>query len=279
MVVQPIAEIIPETNLVMFPPHYDDFLLGIGGYVLEIREKNLLSSKNFHVVQVFSRSNYQNGSPGNYDTSLDRIKIATGRRIIEELDCLDELFCQGNYRYELLGERECMLRGKVFADSEMEFPHGMYPDFTKEDWEIFSRLKKIVRGWADHADTALIFPLAIKEHIDHFLVREAGISIAEEMGCGAKAAFYFQEDKPYAGLQTPEERERIETFIRSHPFQRRVYRHHPEEVVELAFKHYTSQVDETYRKGVCDRGEELMIQYQSPDCCDQLYRYTPNDGQ
>lgn len=70
MSILPITEVIPETNLVAFVPHYDDFLLGLGGYVLELRAQNCLSTKNFHVVQVFSRSNYQNRSEGNRDTSL-----------------------------------------------------------------------------------------------------------------------------------------------------------------------------------------------------------------
>lgn len=270
MCILPVTDIIPETNLVMFVPHYDDFLLGLGGYVLELREQNCIAAKNFHVVQVFSRSNYQNGS-GNSDTSLERIKMATGRRIIEELDCLDDLLGARNYRYELLGERECMLRGKVFAADEMEFPHGMYSDFTPEDWEIFGRLKNTIRKWASQVDTALVFPLAIKEHIDHFITREAGITVAEEMGDRAKAGFYFQEDKPYAGLQTPEERERIDAFIRSHALQPRVYRHHPERVAGLAFTHYISQVDDTYRTGIINRGEELKAIYQSQFPCDQIF--------
>jgi hypothetical protein len=244
--------------------------------VLELREQGLLSTKTFTLIQVFSRSNYQNNSgSGNFDTSLERIKMATGRRLIEELDCLDELLGPHTYRYEILGERECMLRGKVFADSEMEFPHGMYPDFQPEDWEILERLKRLVQTWAEQANTALVFPLAIKEHIDHFLTREAGIRIAEEVGERAKAAFYFQEDRPYAGLQTSEERERIQSFIGSHALQRRVYRYHPEEIVELAFTHYTSQVDDTYRTGVLERGEELKREYQSKFPCDQIFRYHP----
>jgi hypothetical protein len=39
----PIQNVIPEANIVMFAPHYDDFLLGLGGYVLELREQDLLS--------------------------------------------------------------------------------------------------------------------------------------------------------------------------------------------------------------------------------------------
>jgi hypothetical protein len=275
MPVLPISAIIPETHIVMFSPHYDDFLLGLGSYALELRAQRAAQlAKKFHLVQVFSRSNYQNGSgAANYDASLERIKFATGRRLIEELDCLDELLGVHAYRYELRGERECLLRGYKLADSELEFPHGMYPDFRDEEWEIFARLKDTIQGWAPQADTALVFPLAIKEHLDHFITREAGLAVAKALGNEAKAAFYFQEDLPYAGLQTEAESARIEAFLSANAFERRAYRAHPEEVVALAFKHYTSQVDDAYRRGILARGDQLMGSFQSAFPCSQLFLY------
>ena len=59
MNILPVQDLIPETNIVVFAPHYDDFLLGIGGYVLELKAQNLLSTKRFHILLIFSRSNYQ----------------------------------------------------------------------------------------------------------------------------------------------------------------------------------------------------------------------------
>ena len=269
-----IKEVIPETNIVVFAPHYDDVLLGIGGYVLELKAQDRLDSKNFHVLLIFSRSNYQARSGNaNFDTSLERVKVATGKRLLEDQECLDELLGEGEYRYELLGERECFLRAKVMADSEMEFPHGMYADFSAQDWEIFERLKKVVRRWAAQEDTALVFPLAIKEHIDHFITREAGIAVVEELGEAAKAGFYFQEDKPYAGIQTAEETSRIEAFVSQHGLQSRVYQNHPKKVVALAFKHYPSQVEEVYRKGVMERAEQLQRLYGLDEPCDRLFVY------
>jgi hypothetical protein len=272
--VTPIRDVIPETNIVVFAPHYDDFLLGIGGYVLELQAQNLLASKNFHVLLIFSRSNYQARSgAANFDTSLERAKYATGKRLLEDLECLDDLLGEHQYRYELMGERECFLRAKAMADSEMEFPHGMYEDFSEQDMEIFERLRGWVRGWAAQEDTALVFPLAIKEHIDHFITREAGIVVAKELGSQAKASFYFQEDKPYAGIQTAEEADRIEEFVHAHHLQPRIYRQHPENVVALTFKHYPSQVEEVYRKGVLDRAEQLMAMYGMKAPCDRLFVY------
>jgi hypothetical protein len=283
--VTPIQEVIPESNIVVFAPHYDDFLLGIGGYVLELKAQDLLGTKKFHILLIFSRSNYlARSGAANFDTSLERVKDATGKRLLEDLECLDELLGVGQYRYELLGERECFLRAKAMADSEMEFPHGMYADFSEQDTAIFERLKGRVRAWAAQEDTALVFPLAIKEHIDHFITREAGISVTEALGRQAKASFYFQEDKPYAGIQIAEEADRIETFVSQYGLQPRVYRHHPERVVELAFKHYPSQVEEVYRKGVMDRAEQLKRLHGTEAPCDQMFVYpavrtsTPSRG-
>lgn len=268
----PIDQVIPETHIVMFAPHYDDFLLCLGGYILELKEHSLFQTKKVHILLIFSRSNYQTGSgPANFDTSLERIKFATGNRLLEELDCLDELIGAHGYRYELLGERECFVRGKTMADSEMEFPHGMYEDFSATDEEIFERLKGVVRNWANREDTALVFPLAIKEHIDHFITREAGVTVARELGPQARAKFYFQEDKPYGGIATSDELARLDDFVRTNGLQPRIYRHHPEKVVELAFKHYVSQVEEVYRKGVLERSRQLQEFYNLDNSLDQIF--------
>jgi hypothetical protein len=276
MNILPIQNVIPESNLAIFAPHYDDVLLGLGSYILELKEQDLLESKHFHILLIFSRSNYQAGSgAANFDTSLERVKFATGRRLLEDLDCLDELLGEHNYRYELLGERECFLREKVMADSEMEFPHGTYADFNQQDCQIFARLQAFVQEWARRADTALVFPMAIKEHIDHFLTREAGITVARQTGRQAQARFYFQEDKPYAGIQTAEEAARLRQFVEENPLQPRLYHSHPESIVRLAFKHYTSQVEEVYRKGVMQRAAELQSLYGLEQFADRLFTFEP----
>jgi LmbE family N-acetylglucosaminyl deacetylase len=269
----PIDQVIPEREIVAFAPHYDDFLLGLGGYAVELKARGLLATKRFHILLLFARSNYGAGEgAANYDSSLERLKLATGRRLMEELDCLDELLGEHAYRFELRGERECFVRGKPMAEDEMEFPQGTYPDFTEADRAIFGRMRDLVRSWAEQP-VALIFPLAIKEHIDHFIVREAGIRAAGELGKRSKASFYFVEDKPYAGIQTPGEARRAEQFVKEHRLIPRQYRSHPDRVVELAFKHYTSQVEEVYRKGVLGRAAELQEMYGLDVPAEQLFVY------
>lgn len=269
-----VSKVIPESRIVAFAPHFDDFHFTLGGYILELKKHNLLDSKRFFVNIIFPRSNYLAGTgKDNDDTSLDRVKLATGKRILEDMNCIDELLGEFNYRYELAGEKECVVRGKVLAATGMEFPHGMYKDFNELDWQIFERMKDRVRTWAMEEDTALVFPIAIKEHIDHFIVREAGIEVAKELGSKAKAVFYFQEDKPYGGLTDETELKRIEDFISSNALEERAYEFDPEKIIELAFKHYISQVEEVYKTGIRDRSKYLMELYKVDFPCDRLFVY------
>lgn len=269
-----IKELIPETNIVVFSPHYDDFLFMLGGYVMELPKLGLLETKNFHILLIFSRSNYLAGTGiNNFDTSLDRLKLASGKRLLEDMECTDALLGQCNYRYELLGERECFLRGKSYADSEMEFPHGMYDDFNDQDQAIFERMKDRIRHWAQQKDTALIFPTAFKEHIDHFIVREAAIEVAKEGSSDQNATFYFQEDKPYGGIATAAEKERISSFVKANNLQTKTYQYDPEAVIDKAFAYYISQVEEVYKTGIRNRAAYLQQEMQSAVACDRIYQY------
>ena len=99
----PIKDIIPEKNIVVFSPHFDDVLFMLGGYINELKKEKILGTKNFHIIIIFSRSNYLAGTgKRNFDNSLDRIKLATGKRLLEDQDCNDELLGRFSYTYELL---------------------------------------------------------------------------------------------------------------------------------------------------------------------------------
>ena len=87
-----IENIIPEKNIVIFSPHFDDVLFMLGGYVNELKKANSLTSKSVHVIIIFSRSNYLAGTGrGNFDNSLDRIKLATGKRLRKVLFIIESL--------------------------------------------------------------------------------------------------------------------------------------------------------------------------------------------
>ena len=271
-----ISEVIPQAGIVVFSPHYDDFLFMLGGYASELKKCGHLNTKKFHINILFSKSNYlARSGKDNYNNSLDRIKLATGKRLLEDQECIDEILGKFNYRYELAGEEECFTRGKSMADSEMEFPHGMYEDFDEADKHIFERMKERIKLWTTCKDTALIFPVAFKEHIDHFLVREAAVEVAREAGPKANATFYFQEDKPYGGIANAIEKERIDNFIQEHKLEYRTYRYDPEGMIDLAFKHYVSQVEEIYKTGIRDRAAFLQESAKAEGPCDRIYLYNP----
>lgn len=272
----PTEEVIPEKNIVLFAPHFDDFLLTSGGYFNELKKNGLLKSKKFHIIVLFSVNNYMAGSgQDNYDTSPERLKLATGSALIEDTGCANEILGEYGYRYELAMEKDCLLRGKLLTEGEMEFPHGMYEDFNEEDWGVFKRLQVRIKEWAKEEDTALIFPLAIREHLDHFITREAAISVAKELGQNAKAKFYFQEDKPYAGMAGEQELKRIDEFISSNSLEDRFFHYDPEQVIELAFKHYKSQVEEIYGEAIRKRSLDLTEKYVNVLPYDRAFLYNP----
>lgn len=272
----PISELIPESNIVVFSPHFDDFLFMLGGYVTGLQKASLLSSKSFRILLIFSRSNYLAGTGNNnFDKSLDRIKLATGKRLLEDMGCLDALLGRFKYTYELFGEEECFARGKSYADSEMEFPHGMYNDFNEQDWQIFERMKGRIRHYSGLKDTALIFPTAFKEHVDHFIVRESAITVAKEPETEKNATFYFQEDKPYGGIATATELHRTTTFITENKLNPKTYACDPEQVIDLAFTYYVSQVEEVYKTGIRERARLLQNEMNSAFPCDRMYHLTP----
>ena len=265
------AAIIRERNIVVFSPHYDDFPLMLAGYIFELKRKKAFSEKRFSNVNVFSRSNYQlRQIEGNKDLSLERIKYAVGNRLLEDMCCMDELLGQYSYAYRLLCEYDCSLRQKPVGEGAMETHFGTYNDFEPEDWHILNRLVDTIGEYAQNGDTALVFPIGFKEHFDHFIVREAGLKAARN---GGKAAFYFAEEKPLSGLANEADIERIHDLIQKNDLNTYAFRHHPEEVVAIVFKHYVSQVEDVYRQGVMDRSELLQAAYDTDFPVDCIYRY------
>lgn len=271
-----IEDVIPEKNIICVSPHYDDFLFFLGGYLLELKAKGLLESKKLTNISTFSRSNYQErDSEGNKDASLKRVQYATGIRIIEDLECLDALLGPHNYFYRVMGEEESQVRGKILneGEGEMEMAFGSYESMDAGDWEILTRMKSTLIKYMEKEDTAIILPLSMKGHIDHFIVREAGLSAAKEVGAARRAAVYFAEDKPYAGMLDAVESKINDDFIAENALEDRAFAHHPEQILELAFRHYPSQVDEVYNRGIRKRSQDLKNLYHISCECDRIYQY------
>jgi len=147
MQIYSIQDLIPEKNIVVFSPHFDDTLFMIGGYINEMKNAGFLNSKHFHINILFSRSSYQaRAGVANFDTSLERIKLVVGNRLIEDQECLNEMLGRFSYDYQIMGEDAALLRGKGMANSDMEFPQGSYEDFSAAD-TVKMRLFYVEKEW------------------------------------------------------------------------------------------------------------------------------------
>jgi LmbE family N-acetylglucosaminyl deacetylase len=254
-----VRAIASEKNLIFLSPHYDDVALTWGGYLDSLRRTDLLQAKRVKVIHVFSRSIYQvRDHAGNRDLSDARIQYATGIRLIEDLNCLDDLLGQGRYAYEILGERECILRAREWKKGEeFEFPQGTQATFNAEEKEIFARLKAGFLDLLRQQDSAVFVPLCIKEHIDHVMVRDAVIESVEKLGTGCRARIYFGEDQPYAGLASKEDWATAQALIDALKLEALDYPVEMKTKVDRVMKFYPSQVEESYRKGLLQRSQQL----------------------
>jgi len=272
-----ISEVVSEKNIIILSPHYDDVVLTFGGYLDALVSNQLIQTKNIRIIHIFSRSNYQlRDDEGNRDQSLERIQYATGIRLMEDLNCLDDLIGHGNYTYEIMAERECMMRQKSWKAGEaFEFPQGTRKDFNADDWEIYGQIKKQAGKWLISEDCAIMLPLGIKEHIDHILLREAIMDARDELEQSAIATIYFGEDQPYAGLADKNDWEIARGFINQLPAMEINYPIDAERKSDLLMKHYPSQVEESYREGVLNRAEQLRQKFASDTGVERIYRLKP----
>ncbi len=267
-----IEDVILEKNVVCFSPHYNDFLFFLGGWILEMKKKCVLKNKKITNINIFSRTNYlRTDNEKNHDISMQRIKHATGIRLIEDLECLDELIGKHEYYYRVMGEEDSNVRGKAYNEGDCEVQNNYYETMQAADWSILKRMQIAIDEIASNEDTAIVLPLSMKGHIDHFVIREAGLAIMKQKS--NKAAFYFAEDKPYAGIMNEKERKENEEFIEDHDLLPRAFTHHCEEVLRLAFSHFQNQVVEVYNVGVTNRNEQLKKLYNREHDVDRIFRF------
>jgi hypothetical protein len=272
--IKKIKEVIPEKNIIILSPHYDDVPLTFGGYLNGLTHNQLQGVKNIRIVHIFSRSNYQvRDDEGNRDHSMKRIQFATGIRLLEDLNCLDELIGKGHYSYEIKAERECAIRQKKWKPGEaFEFPQGDRNDFDDEDWQIFNRIKNYSQEWLQLQETALLLPIGMKEHIDHIILREAVMESVYELIHHVAATIYFGEDQPYTGLADEEDWAKTRVFLNTHPAERIDYPIDEIKKADQVMNYYPSQVEESYREGIINRSIQLKEEHKSKTGIERMYR-------
>ena len=266
---------IKVENLYFLSPHYDDVILTFGGLIENLVKAK--AKKSYHILHFFSRANYQaRDIEGNKRTDDKRLQYATGIRLIEELNCLDELFGDIRYSYQIEGEKECFARSKPMKEGEsFEFPQGNKNSFDENDWKIYRRIKQTLKPLLLKENHAVFCPYAMKEHIDHVILRDALVETVQENTSSIKAQVFFGEDQPYTGLASPDDWETNRAFQSQLDLIEIDYPINAAKKADMVMKHYPSQVEESYREGVLNRSDELlkMNNWQNETGCERIYRW------
>ena len=185
---------------VILSPHYDDFVLSLGGLALELAKKKC----RIEDWIIFSNSNHiARDYKGNKDISKERIKTVSDTRLKEELHVAKEI---GNIKIKLCKLNEALIRGH-WKEHPQGFPYGF--DEGKDGSEM-DKIRKMLKSLLSK-DVQIFVPLAIQEHIDHFIVRQAIQDLLDDKN--RKCQIFFYEDLPYAAYATENEWKSINNFI------------------------------------------------------------------
>ncbi len=272
--ITPICEVIPEKNIIILSPHYDDVPLTFGGYLNKLVASQLISTKNIRIINIFSRSNYLSfDDDGNKDISLKRIQHVMGIRILEDLSCLDELIGHKNFTYEIKAEPECLVREKkLISDGVFEYLPGDRANFDDNDWDSYNRIKEDANRWLTLEDTAVLLPMGMKEHVDHIILREAVIDARNVLGRKATSTIYFGEDLPYTGLANTNDWDKVNTFFGKLTTKHINYTIDERRKINLVLKHYPTQIEDSYKEGVLKRAARLKQKYGTDTGVERMYK-------
>ena len=189
-----------KINKIILSPHYDDFALSLGGLALELAKKKC----RIEDWIIFSNSNHiARDYKGNKDISKERIKTVSDARLKEELHVAKEI---GNVKIKLCKLNEALIRGH-WKEHPQGFPYGF--DEGKDGSEM-DKIRKMLKSLLSK-DVQIFAPLAIQEHIDHFIVRQAIQDLLDDKN--RKCQIFFYEDLPYAAYATENEWKSINNFI------------------------------------------------------------------
>lgn len=273
--ITPITEVVPEKHIIILSPHYDDVPLTFGGYLDALVKNQLIQTKKIRIVHIFSRSNYQtHDDQGNKDLSLRRVQYATGIRLLEDLNCLDDLIGHENYIYEIKAEPECFVRGKKLKfEGEFEFLPGDKDSFDNNDWQTYNHIKRYAQEWLTQEDTAVLLPMAMREHIDHTILREAVMDTRDELAIKATSILYLGEDQPYTGLADSNDWDKVKVSLNRSPHTQINYCIDESRKINVVLNHYPTQVEDSYKKGVLNRAVQLQQKYGTDTGVERIYRF------
>jgi LmbE family N-acetylglucosaminyl deacetylase len=191
-------------QLVVIAPHHDDTILGAGHFILEAKQRGVLTSTT-ETITCCSRTNFF----ANYQAGLlseEQITEVTHARIKEDILGCHVLFNGWkNWRQAIAGEWDAPLRLYTGKKTEGGGAWGDFSMFRTEEINMFERLVAKFTPIIMSENTTILTLIANGKHVDHFTVREALLRAAWLASDKAKAQVVFVEDQPYTAGK-PEDR-------------------------------------------------------------------------
>ncbi|MDC5707244.1 hypothetical protein OPW41_20720 [Vibrio europaeus] len=189
---------IKEKNVFFLSPHPDDTLLTFGGLINNMQLTNQLEDKNVIGEVFFSMSNYTTNHLD--ELTNKRIFDVTTMRFNEDLAAHIDMFKSWDkFRYKTNGFGDAPLRKYQGSKTAGGGPGGDFADFRESEAQIYLRMAEDMKPMLKTENCAVFALIANGSHIDHFIVREALIKAAYDLGDEVQCQIYFGEDQPYTG--------------------------------------------------------------------------------
>lgn len=175
---------------IIVSPHLDDAALSCGG--------RMLGDQSMLVLNVFSQTAWWRFGHGAEDAG----KIQGCRQMEEEL--VSRL---SGATMQELGLPEALLRGyameDVFADGRGPRAGRLNEEVARRDGDASVKIRDAVAGLArEHPLAHWFVPLAVGDHIDHRLTRDAAVESLRAQNI-TSTHLHFYEDLPYAAKLGP----------------------------------------------------------------------------
>lgn len=202
---------VTEKKLHFFSPHPDDALLTFGGLIQNLANSGELEKRDSVIEVFFSLTNYT----ANQNNSLENKRIfdISTMRYNEDFGAQFDLFKHwSNFRYKANGFYDGPLRKYQGPATAGGGPGGTFVNFRQDEIDLYNTIKEDVKPALKQDNCAAFVLLANGSHIDHFLVREAIMRAAYELGDQAKCQIYFGEDQPYTGAHPAAENEELNSI-------------------------------------------------------------------
>lgn len=233
-------------NLLFVSPHCDDILLTFFGL---IEKHDGFADHNIQSLLIFSLAQWITNDPNNDDLSLERIHRVTIQRYLEETEAINSLF-KNKARTENYGYADAPIRSYKAPATSAGGPWGNFSTFGKKEIEVYHDLIALFKNKLQIPESALFVLMANGSHIDHFIVREAVITAARNLGDKAKCKIYFGADQPYTGANPEQAVEQMLHLQQRLKLQKISYKINYQHKIDAFASHYPSQFSNEYKTSI-----------------------------